>query len=104
MTKKILTYIFVSTFMLTVPTSLSAVEMEWNALETIGSHDVNIVMEQSSIRVTGATGKTLEIVSLTGRPVATIKIESPSQRVELNLPKGCYILKIEKLVRKVTIR
>lgn len=104
MTKKILGYIFISSLLLAVPASLNAAEMEWNAQETIDSHDMSITVEQSTIRVTGAAGKTLEIVSLTGRPVASIKIDSPSQRVELNLPKGCYILKIEKLVRKVTIR
>jgi hypothetical protein len=46
----------------------------------------------------------LEVVSLTGRAVATYKIESPSQRIELNLTKGCYILKVGKTVRKVTLR
>ena len=52
----------------------------------------------------GANGLTLEVVSLTGRHVASFKIESPAQRVELNIPKGCYILKIGKVVRKVTVR
>jgi hypothetical protein len=36
--------------------------------------------------------------------VMTLKIESPAQRVELNVPKGCYILKIGKVVRKVAIQ
>ena len=31
------------------------------------------------------------------------KIESNSQQVELNVPKGCYILKIDNIVRKVSI-
>ena len=43
-------------------------------------------------------------VSMTGRAVATYKIDSPVQRIELNLPKGCYILKVGKVVRKVTVR
>jgi hypothetical protein len=51
-----------------------------------------------------ASGMTLEVVSLTGRAIATYKIESTSQRIELNLPKGCYILKVGKVVRKVTVR
>ncbi len=56
------------------------------------------------VSVQGASGKTLEVVSLTGKTVATYKIEGPAQRVELNLPKGCYILKVGKVVRKVTVR
>lgn len=65
---------------------------------------IGISVQHSSIYVTGAAGRTLEVVSLAGRHVATIRIESPSQRVELNIPKGCYILKIDNIVRKVTIR
>ena len=34
----------------------------------------------------------------------SVKIESPVQRIDLNVPKGCYILKIGKVVRKVTVR
>lgn len=65
---------------------------------------VSISIDNNVVRVNGAAGMTLEVVSLTGRPVTTIKIDSPNQRVELNLPKGCYILKVGKVVRKVTLR
>ena len=65
---------------------------------------VSISIDNNVVRVSGATGMTLEVVSLTGRPVTTVKIDSPNQRVELNLPKGCYILKVGKVVRKVTLR
>ena len=46
----------------------------------------------------------MEVVSLTGRAVASYKIEGPAHRIELNLPKGCYILKVGKTVRKVTVQ
>ena len=59
---------------------------------------------QNAVNVTGAQGQTLEVVSLTGRRVETIRIESVAQRVELNLPKGCYILKIGKTARKVSVK
>jgi hypothetical protein len=36
--------------------------------------------------------------------VAEYEIDAPVQRVELNLSKGCYILKVGKVVRKVSIR
>ena len=64
---------------------------------------VTLSLEGNHVLVNGANGMVLEVVSLTGRHVATIKIESPAQRVELNLPKGCYILKVGKVVRKVTL-
>ena len=39
-----------------------------------------------------------------GRQVAQFRIASPAQRVEINLSKWCYVLKVGKLVRKVSIR
>jgi hypothetical protein len=65
---------------------------------------ITLSIEGNSVQVTGANGMILEVVSVTGRHVANIKIENPAQRVELNLPKGCYILKVGKVVRKVTLR
>lgn len=104
MVKKILALSFVSAIMMAMPIQADAAELEWNAQEMVDEHSVNITVSQSTLHVTGAAGKVLEVVSLTGKPVAAIKIESASQRVELNLPKGCYILKIDKIVRKVSIR
>ena len=69
---------------------------------TLGVTDVADALQ--CVTINGAQGLTLEVVSLTGRLVKTVKIESPAQRIELNVPKGCYILKIGKVVRKVAVR
>lgn len=103
MVRKLLIFTFVSCA-LSVPTVLRASELELGAIEQIDEPAINITVNESTLYITGATGEVLEVVSLTGRPVAKIKIESPAQRVELNIPKGCYILKIGKVVRKVSIR
>ena len=66
--------------------------------------DVTITVEGNAVLVKGAEGQTLEVISLTGRKLAEYRIESPAQRVELNLSRGCYVLKIGKVVRKVSIR
>ena len=66
--------------------------------------EINITIEGQTALVTGAQGQTLEVVSLTGRRVMSVKVESPAQRIELNIPKGCYILKVGKVVRKVSVR
>lgn len=65
---------------------------------------ITISVEGNVVKVTGANGMVLEVVSLTGRQVASYKVDGPAQRIELNIPKGCYILKVGKVVRKVTIR
>mgnify|MGYP006969016212 FL=1 len=97
----ILAFVFVSVF--TVPAVASNAEHEPNAAEQVDERNINITVNRSTLYVTGASGLVLEVVSLTGKPVATVRIESPAQRVELNIPKGCYILKIGKVVRKVSI-
>ncbi len=102
--KKFLIYTLFAAMLLPVSVAANASEPEALLQEQIDADKISISVNQSTLYVNGASGLVLEVVSLTGRPVASIKIESPSQRVELNLPKGCYILKIGKVVRKVSIR
>ncbi len=102
--KKFLIYTLFAAMLLPVSVAANASEPEALLQEQIDADRISISVNQSTLYVNGASGLVLEVVSLTGRPVASIKIESPSQRVELNLPKGCYILKVGKVVRKVSIR
>ena len=67
-------------------------------------NEVSVAVSGQTVSVTGAQGETLEVVSLTGRVLKRIAIESNSQRIELNVPKGCYILKIGKTARKVSVQ
>ena len=64
----------------------------------------SMTVEGNTVVVNNAQGETLIVVSLTGRQVAQYSIDSPSQRIELNLSKGCYVLKVGNIVRKVSIR
>ena len=91
------------TLMLSAPVLAVPVMMELMAVEQIDS-EVTIVVEGNTVTVNGAEGLVLEIISLTGRKVAQYEINSPSQRIELNLTKGCYVFKIGKVVRKVAVR
>ena len=65
---------------------------------------ISMTIEGKTVVVDNAQGETLIVVSLTGRQVAQYSIDSPSQRIELNLSKGCYVLKVGNIVRKVSIR
>ena len=80
-----------------------------NGQTMVEENRISVNVQGSSVLVNGAAGYTMEVVSLTGRPVIKIKVENNSQRVDLNVNKGCYIVKIENqaktknFVRKVTI-
>lgn len=80
-------------------------EMEMGVAEQVEQERViSIDVDGNKVDVKGANGLVLEVISITGRQVASYKIDSPAQRVELGVPKGCYILKIGKVVRKITVR
>jgi hypothetical protein len=83
----------------------SPMVMEMGVAEQVEPEEIiDMNVDGKTVEVKGASGLLLEVVSITGRQVANYKIDSPAQRVELNVPKGCYILKIGKIVRKVTVR
>lgn len=104
MKKKLLIIFLGLAALVCVPMTALASEADFQQLEQTIDEDITFKVNGQWVTVTGAQGQTLEVVSLTGRRVMTIKIESPAQRVELNVPKGCYILKIGKVVRKVAVQ
>lgn len=104
MKKKLLVLSVVASLMISLPASASAFDAEMPAVGQTIDEDITINVSGQIVTITGGQGETLEVVSLTGRRVMTVKIDSPAQRVELNVPKGCYILKIGKVVRKVAIQ
>ena len=66
--------------------------------------EVSVTYTQGYLYVNDSEGKTLEIVSLTGRKVMEEQINSPAQKIELSIPKGCYIVKVGSVVRKISVR
>jgi hypothetical protein len=104
MTKRLLSILLITTTIFVVPLSAWAVTYcGYAGVEQIDDTIV-ITVNQRSVTITGAQGETLKVVSLTGKEMLTVRIDSPSQRVELNVPRGCYILKVGNVVRKVSIK
>lgn len=102
MTKRILILTMAGFLSAAVPMTAMASEMELAAAEQVDDQ-VGVTVEGQSVSVTGAQGKELIVVSLTGRQVMKVTIENAAQRIELNIPKGCYILKVGKVVRKIQV-
>ena len=103
MQKRLLIFALTLPLMTIAPVVAFASSLEAPAAEQV-EEQITIQIDQQTVSITGAQGQTLEVVSLTGKVVKTIAIDSPAQRIELNIPKGCYILKVGKVVRKVSIR
>lgn len=61
------------------------------------------VVNGNSIRVQNALGETMEIYNITGVKIASHKIDTPDKTINPGLSRGCYIVKIGKTVRKISI-
>jgi len=57
-----------------------------------------------NVRVQNGSNQMLEVYNITGVRVASFRIDSEDITVSLNLPKGIYILKVGKFVRKISLR
>ena len=104
MLKKLHILVAAAILTLSIPSYAVTMMSEMGIAEQVEDQAPTISIDKNTITVQGGNGMVLEVVSLTGRAVASYKIDSPVQRIELNLSKGCYILKVGKTVRKVTLR
>lgn len=89
-------------FLLAVPTDTFA-NASVEILEQQEFNNVSISVSESTLHVTGASGQVLYIYNVAGICVKTFKVDSNDKRYDLNLPKGCYIIKVGKTVRKISI-
>ena len=102
MTHKILAFIFAVAMGAAVPITAVAetsIEIIDNEVQT-----VNVAVTESAIHVTGANGQVMHVYNVTGMKLMSVKIEGQDKKVEINLPKGCYIVKVGKVVRKIYIK
>lgn len=66
---------------------------------------ISITINESVLRVTGASGLMMSIYNIAGgMPVMKIRVEGADKRFDLNLPKGIYIVKVGDAVRKIIIK
>ena len=102
MTNKILAFIFAVAMGAAVP----VVAVAEPSIEIIDSdiQTINVAVTESAIHVTGANGQVLHVYNVTGMKLMSVKIEGQDKKVEINLPKGCYIVKVGKVVRKIYIK
>lgn len=102
MAKRLLTLLLSASLLVGAPVTILASQ----AIEVIDNETQNIAVSvsESVLHITGANGLVMQIYNVAGVRVMSVKVEGPDKRYELNLPKGCYIVKVGKLVRKISIR
>ncbi len=102
--KRTLLIAFAVCFMALKPVYIQAQAEKSNVVEgEVAPASVSEVTS-TAIHVVNANNQRLEVYNLTGVLVASYRIDSADKTINHNLQKGCYLLKIGKVVRKVTIR
>ena len=81
----------------------TAIEIIENDIQPNGD-SVSISIEGTAVRVTGANGQVLYVYNVAGVRIQSVKVEGSDKHLDLNLKKGCYILKVGKTVRKVSLK
>ena len=105
MIKRLLIITFSLAALWLVPVTASAAPAYFaGVMELTDEQEVDVVYSEGTLTVTGAEGLVLQVVTVTGNVVLHKRIDSPEQKIELNIPKGCYIVKVGKVVRRVYVR
>lgn len=80
MKKSLLIFSMSLTLMLAVPSLVAAIPVA-PGIEEFVDEDITITVNGQTVTVTGGQGQTLEVVSLTGRRVMAVKVETPLRRL-----------------------
>ncbi|WP_028896058.1 T9SS type A sorting domain-containing protein [Prevotella sp. HUN102] len=103
MAKKIFTFLIaLMTLSFALPTNVEA-----NTAIVVTEQEfqnITISVYGSVLRVEGANDEMMHIYNVTGVRVMSVRVDGQDKRYNLNLPKGCYIVKVGKVVRKISIR
>ena len=103
MVRLLLLLMTILTLSFSAPATASAATFYESGLLAIPESEVTITYTQGVLYINGGEGKVLEVVSLTGRRMLELQLDSPAQKIELNVPKGCYIVKVGSVVRKIAV-
>ena len=63
--------------------------------------EISITVEGRQVKVQNAQGKFIEVYDITGKRVYYAQIDSNEKYLTLNLHKGCYILRVGTVTRKI---
>lgn len=104
MARYILNVLIIAVSLMALPTIALAESNTNIGVMSNAFQDISISMTGSALHVMGANGEVLNIYNLAGVCVMSIKVDGADKRYDLSLQKGCYIVKIGKVTRKIAIQ
>ncbi len=89
--------------LLTMPLSMAAQTMHEETKTEMPA--ATLTVKGNQVRINDAEGQVLKIYNLTGTEVKHYRLEANDVQLNLgHLPKGYYIIKVGKVVRKISVR
>lgn len=70
---------------------------------SIAQTAVRITVQGYNVRVQFAEGQLLEVYDIVGKKQAVYSLSGADETITLQLPKGYYLLKVGKQVRKIAL-
>ena len=96
-------FIILFTIAMTIAPISMLAQSEREGIE-VSVSGIQLSINAGNVHIVGANGEIMEVFNLTGAKVATIRIDSNDKTFALNLPKGCYLVKVGKIVRKISVQ
>ena len=85
------------------PMNVSPVAETPMSMETSSMDEIAITVRANQLRVQHADGLSLSVYNITGIKVAAHRVDGDDFSLTLNVERGIYIVKVGKLVRRITI-
>ena len=73
------------------------------SMETSSMDEIAITVRGNQLRVQRADGLSLSVYNITGVKVAMHRVDGDDFSLTLNVERGIYIVKVGKVVRRITI-
>ncbi len=103
MIKKLL-ILTIGAFLLASPSDVCAQDISRTPIEQ-DQQPISISVTESTVHIKNADKKIVSVINMAGVEVMKFRCDSPSKTLDLgHLPKGCYIIKIGNVARKVYLR
>jgi hypothetical protein len=91
-------------FLVMMPAVNAAAAVVYESPQEVNDfEEVRITLNGANLRVQNGSGMSVEIYNITGVKVADYRIDSNDKTIRLELNRGCYIIKVGKTVRKISI-
>lgn len=76
---------------------------EMACVASVEQSQVELVVKGRMVNVVNGQGMTLHVYDITGAEVVSIRIDGANKSYNLDLKRGCYLVKVGDVTRKISV-